>query len=110
MPLLKANIQDALRAAGLAKPEGSKGSVEEQLDEAGLSLTETLEQIENVLTRGTSDAVRLRAAETLLKVRGLMKEQSAPPPPITIVIQGTGTTPEINPIFLPRELKTPDLH
>ena len=104
MPLLKANIQDALRAAGLSKAGGSAAGINEKLDEAGLSDEEVLDQVAQVMMHGSSDSIRLRAAETVLKVRGHMKEASAPPPPITIVIQGTGVTPEVNPILIPREI------
>lgn len=103
MPLLKANIQDVLRAAGLAKT-GTTGTVEDQLVEAGLSNEEIFAEAETLMKRGSSDAVRLGAINSILKVKGLMKEASAPPPPITIVIQGTGITPEVNPILVPREI------
>lgn len=107
MPVLKANIQNALRVAGLTKE--TRSTLDEQLDDSGLSLTETLAQVEIVLKSGSSDAVRLRAAETLFKIRGMMKEASAPPPAITIVIQGNNVTPETNPILLPREISVPPL-
>lgn len=103
MPLLKANIQDALRAAGLSKSSASV-TVEDQLVEAGLSNEEIFAEAETLMKRGSSDAVRLGAINSILKVKGLMKEASAPPPPITIVIQGTGPTPGVNPILVPREI------
>jgi hypothetical protein len=109
LPLLKANIQEALRAAGLAKPAGSAGTVEEQLNAAGLSNEEIFEEAAILMKAGTSDAVKLGAINSILKVKGLMKEASAPPPAITILIQGTGAQPAVNPILLPRELQSPKI-
>jgi hypothetical protein len=106
LPLLKANIQEALRAAGLTKERSSAGTVEDQLEAAGLSNQEIFEEAAILMKAGTSDAVKLGAINSILKVKGLMKEASAPPPAITIVIQGTAAPSEtgINPILLPREL------
>ena len=108
MPLLKANIQEALRAAGLTK-ERSSGTVDDQLNAAGLSNEEIFEEAAILMKAGTSDAVKLGAINSILKVKGLMKEASAPPPAITILIQGSATVPEVNPILLPRELQSPKI-
>ena len=103
MPILKPQIQEALRAAGLDSPKKAESSVSDSLDSAGLGLSETLETLEHLLVNGT-EASRLRAAELAVKLRGLLKEQSAPLPSITISIKDSFGQPVENPILLPREL------
>ena len=104
MPILKPQIQEALREAGLLENEEKTG-VLESLDRAGLSLPQTLETVEGIMTRGGSDHVKLRAAELSLKARGLMKDQASPIPSITIIINDPQAPKDgVNPILLPREL------
>lgn len=103
MPILKPEIQEALRQSGLLSPE--KEGIEESLDRAGLSLSETLETLGDIQNNPTvSEGYRLRAAETSLKVRGLMKDQQQPLPAITIVINDPHSPIGINPILIPREI------
>jgi hypothetical protein len=103
MPILKPEIAAALRESGLLGEQTQSG-VPESLDRAGLGLDPTLEVVEGLMQRGGSEVVRLRAAELSLKARGLMKDQAAPLPSITIVINDPLSKGGLNPILLPREL------
>lgn len=110
MPLMKPEVQEVLRAAGLA-PNASKsaesGSISDKLDRAGLSLEETLEQLAFIAKESGNESLRARCLETVLKAHGALKETAAAPPSFTIVIQeaaGAPVPPAINPILLPRQL------
>ena len=103
MPILKPEIQAALRAAGLA-PQDQNRSLTEELDASGLSVRETLDTVTSIMIHGESDHTRLRAAELSLKARGVLKDAAAPIPSITIVINDPLAPRGINPILIPREL------
>lgn len=103
MPLLKPDIQKALREANLL-PEQRQGTIEDSLDNAGLSLDSTLGTLSDLATNGSSEHIRLRATEMTFKMRGFMKEQSSPAPSITIVIQDGSPAGKMNPILVPREV------
>ncbi len=102
MAILKPQIQEALRTAGLTRG-ATEDSTKEALENAGLGLSETLQTIEHLMSNGTPH-IQLRAAETVMKAHGLMKDQQAPMPSITIVINDPESSFKVNPILLPREL------
>jgi|SRR5712671_2747003 len=102
MPLIKPNIQAALREAGLASSH--EDTITERLDRSGLSLDAALEELSEIARSSENESTRLRAIETSLKLRGILKEQQAPPPSISIVIQGGNEVAGENPILLPRQL------
>jgi len=111
MPLVKPEIQKALRAAGLLKdaPAAEEGSVIEKLNNAGLSLEEVLDEYANLALRSGNEAIRARALQDILKAHGALKETTPAPPSFTIVIQPSdfsslSATQGINPILLPRQL------
>ncbi len=120
MPLMRPEVQEVLRAAGLAPGATSKDTrpLTEKLDAAGLSLDETLEELAIILKSTGNDSLRLRAAETVLKAHGALKESQPAAPSFTIVIQeslGNGALVQplpgvenipngVNPILLPRQL------
>jgi hypothetical protein len=104
MPILKPQIQAALRASGLLDGQEELGA-SESLKRAGLGLDPTLEVVESLMQRGGSEVVRLRAAELSLKANGLLKDQAAPLPSITIIINDPLSKGGINPILIPRELQ-----
>ena len=106
MPLLNPNIQNALAAAGIVEKDGVTPDIKKQLERAGLSTAEILEQIQVEMSQADSSANRLRAAELALKVHGLMKESAQTLPSITIVINDSEapTSKSVNPILLPREI------
>ena len=109
MPLMKPEIQEVLRAAGLAKDQPKTDApLTEKLNAAGLGLSETLDEIASIVKGSGNEALRFRALETVLKAHGALKESIPPPPSFTIVIQDTlpnpSQTPSVNPILLPRQL------
>lgn len=104
MPLLRPDIQKVLRETGLATAEG--GSISEKLDAHALSVDEILDGLSDVVHGADTSAVKLRALETASKLHGILKEQAAPPPSITIVINDPASAGQVNPILIPRQLHT----
>jgi hypothetical protein len=109
MPLIQHNVQEALRQAGIVKdPDAEDDSVSAHLDKEGLSLKETIGLLGDVALGADTSAVKLRAIETALKLRGVLKEQVAPPPSFNIVFSSPDDRPDsigdikINPILVPR--------
>jgi hypothetical protein len=102
LPILTPEIKKVLKSVGLNqdKPEGS--SLE---DSAGLSLESTLNTVSHIMDHGDTDTIRLNAANTALKLRGLMKDAGATVPSVTIVIRDSGA-PLVNPILIPRAAAT----
>ena len=95
----------------------SQQTISEQLDAAGLSLPETLEELALVAKSSGNESLRVRCLETVMKAHGALKETAPAPPSFTIIIQPSSfqesaTTPQVhagvplsvNPIFLPRQL------
>ena len=120
MPLIRPEVQEVLRAAGLA-PEASKKDtrpLSDKLDAAGLSIEETLEELAILVKSSGNESLRARCLETVLKAHGALKETAPAAPSFTIVIQeslgngalaqplqGVTNLPEgVNPILLPRQL------
>lgn len=101
MPLLNANIQQALREAGLS-PSDKERTTQEALKDAGLSLGETLATVSQIMYNGSSDALRLRAAEDVLKAHGLMKDTAVQAPQVIININDPAAAGKPNPILFPR--------
>jgi hypothetical protein len=113
MPLIRPEIQQVLRSAGLLgeeKTSSSKGTLAEKLEAAGIGLDETLEQLAFVAKESGNESLRVRCLETILKAHGALKETTAAPPSFTIVINGSTPTESpnipqgVNPILLPRQL------
>lgn len=107
MPILKPEIAAALRQAGLGgKTETSE--IGEALDTAGLTLESSLQTLKFLEENSGSENTKLRAVEMSVKLRGLLKDQVAPPPSITIQILDPNfesrRTSGVNPVLLPREL------
>ncbi len=107
MPLLKPDIQAALRQVGLGKPD-EESPIADRLDAADLSIDTSLRILADIAHGADKSTEKLRAIETSLKLRGLLKDQQAPPPSITIVISDpSGEHTGTNPILLPRQLANP---
>lgn len=104
MPILRPQILEALRESGLAPDEKTKG-IAESLDNAGLSIPATLEVVSTLMHAGASDHIKLRAAESVLKAHGLMKDQPTQLPSVNIYIQDSEAPKGINPILFPREMR-----
>ena len=109
MPLIKPEIQNLLRKAGLA-PEQSKidQTLVEKLDCAGLDLDSVLEELNTLAKSSGNEALRLRALETALKAHGALKDSAPAIPSFTIIIQDgaskSSESTQVNPILLPRQL------
>lgn len=108
MPLTKPDIQEALRSVGLVTEK--EASISDKLDIAGLSVQTSLEILSDIAHGADKSTEKLRAVETAMKLRGLLKDQQAPPPSITIVINDPqGEHTGVNPILLPRQLNKKEL-
>lgn len=105
MALLSPGIQEALREAGIGvrNSKKSKLSIEDALDEAGLTLESSLSVLAELQESGGTDLIRARAAETALKIRGLMKDQVQSPPSITFVFTDKKDA-NLDSILVPREI------
>lgn len=122
MPIMKPEVQRVLRAAGL-KPENKEPkedvTLEGQLGEF-LSVEETLENLASMAKNSASDAIRLRALETALKLYGALKESTPQLPHFTIIINDGSVSEKsqvqvlaktgngVNPIFVPRQISLED--
>lgn len=106
MPIIKPEIQRALRAAGLSKAESS-ADVVTILDNNRLSVNDTIEILSEIAYGGDTNQ-RLRAVDASFKLHGLLKDQSAPIPNISIVIQDqfSPVVEGLNPILIPRPNST----
>jgi len=105
VPILRPEIQKALRAAGLSKDQ-NETSLDEKLNACGLSLEETLSQLSDIAHAGGNETTRLRALETSLKLSKVLNDQPTTIPNITIVINDPGRAAGVNPILIPREVKS----
>lgn len=108
MPIIKPEIQKVLRTAGLLNEQSSEDlSVEESLTQAGLDTASIASELSDLALRSNNEALRLRAIETALKIKGALKEQTPVIPSFTIIIQGSTTdlskTNGINPVLFPRQ-------
>ena len=66
-------------------------------NKAGASLTNAASQVSNIMARGETDSGRLKAAELVLKVHGILAElDTKPVPQITINIHGSENKTLIN--------------
>lgn len=117
MPILKPDIQKALRQAGLSSEPTDANSLQELLTEKELTLSDTLDLLKDQLY-SSNEAIKQRAVDNLLKLHGVLKEQpQAALPSITIVIKDPGreaapvgslpndTQSQINPILIPRQIQ-----
>jgi hypothetical protein len=103
MPILKPEIQNALRAAGLVTDK--EDSLEALMERNKLSKEDVLSTLGFLMENAGSDQTKLRAAENALKILGLLKDTPTTVPNISITIVD-GKSPEgVNPILLPREIR-----
>jgi len=101
MPILRPEVSRLLDAAKLgAKKDGDFKDI---LNDAGLSISETLDSMRNLRDMSESENTKLRVNEAVLKMHGVMKDEGALIPTINIIIADPNA-PSINPITLPREL------
>jgi hypothetical protein len=103
MPLLSpSQIHQVLRQeTPLKNTKEEKKELEILLENSGLTASEILESVSNIMRCGDSDTVRLRAAETALKLNGLMERDGHENVSVNIIIHDSEFT-SINPILIPR--------
>lgn len=106
MPLLTPNlsqsqIHQVLREVKGSRPEGNSTDLKQLLEGNNLSPNEVLDALASIMRGGENESVRLRAAETALKLNGMLdKNEGMQIPNVTILINnGDGG---INPILIPR--------
>src|SRR5437016_4118811 len=101
MPLLSpSQIHQVLRQE-LPQREKRGESLEILLENSGLTAPEILESINNLMRCGENDSVRLKAAETALKLNGLLDREGHENVSVNIIIHDSEYT-SINPILIPR--------
>jgi len=102
MPLLSpSQIHQVLRQELPLKKIERKESLEILLENSGLTAPEILESINNLMRCGENDSVRLKAAETALKLNGLLDRDGHEAVSVNIIIHDSEYT-SINPILIPR--------
>jgi hypothetical protein len=107
MPIISAGVQEALRQSGIVKEKDQDDSdVNSILDQEGLSLRETVQNLSDISKGADTSSARLRANEIALKLRGTLREAAPTPPVFNIVIQDSGSENTINGIdriLIPRQ-------
>jgi hypothetical protein len=102
MPLLSPNqIHQVLKNEALDSPK-TKSELESLLRNNNLSKEEVLENLALLMRSGETDGVRLRAAETALKLNGLLTgDDEKSNFSVTIIINDSQFV-GVNPILIPR--------
>ena len=96
---LPEELQTILVNSGVSesKEKDKINSARGVFNKAGASLETAASQISNVMLRGETDSGRLRAAELVLRVHGILTELDAKPiPVINITISGEGNKTLVN--------------
>jgi hypothetical protein len=104
-------MEDVMKEAGLLRPapkasESDKFDLKQELNDSGLDLRSLFSQIATVLETSDNEQLKQRTRESVLKMHGVLKENTVPPaPPVMIVINDPNSNFSINPILLPREIQ-----
>ncbi len=102
MPLLKPEIQEALRSVGLSRESGND-SVSDILNDNNLSLRDSIELLSDIAHSGGEPGERRRAIETAFKLHGVLKDTPSVIPQVTIIISDPeAVAGGVNPILIPR--------
>lgn len=109
MPLLSpSQIHAVLRQEACAQTPSVNGSetlksnqLRKLLEDSNLSAPEVLENLSSLLRSGETDGVRLRAAETALRLNGLLDKDSNAQA-FSVVINILDSDFDVNPILIPR--------
>lgn len=101
MPLLSPNqIHQVLRNENLT-PSNEPKNLKKLLEDSNLTAPEVLDSLSSLLRSSESDTTRMRAAETALKLNGLLNGDAQPDFNVTIIIQDSEFS--VNPILIPRQ-------
>ncbi len=101
MPLLKPEIQEALRSVGLSRDSGAD-SITDILNDNNLSLRDSIELLSDIARSGDAGE-RRRAIETAFKLHGVLKDTPSIIPQVTIIISDPeAAVGGVNPILIPR--------
>lgn len=107
MPLMRPEVQNVLRAAGLEKESSNpEETISGKLDRAGLSQDEIAEELAHLAKNSGNEVLRLRALETGLKAHGALKETAPQIPTFNLIIQSASPSkevPSVNPVLFPRQ-------
>lgn len=105
MPLIRPEVKRVLQEAGIEK-ESTGGTISDKFAQAGLSDDDIAEQLADLAKHSNNEALKLRALETIAKIRGALKEQPQAVPSFNIIIQSSSPSseaPSVNPIIFPRQ-------
>jgi hypothetical protein len=102
------DISAALKNAGILK-DAPLFSLPNLLSQASLDVPQILNQLEYIITCSESDSSKIRAAELVLRLHGLLKTDVSATNPITIVIndpsQIKNSSSPLPSMVFPREMK-----
>ena len=100
MPLLSpSQVHGALRE--VRKADKNETDLSKLLADNNLTAGEVLDNLSSMMRSGDSDSVRLKAAETALKLNGYLgRDDERPDFNVTIIIQDGEFS--VNPILIPR--------
>lgn len=110
MALLRPDVQKILEEAGIAaeRPSPLSDDVNSKLINHGFSFDDDLSRLSDIADNSKSEALRLKATELSIKMKGLLKDQVAPPPSCTIIINDSSAVQKlvngVNPILVPRQM------
>lgn len=101
MPLLSPTaIRDVLSETGLI----DQSDIKKVLEANSLGINEVINEVGMIMRGGENSAVKLRAAETAMKLHGyLINKDDGPSAPIVNIIINDSKDTVINPILIPRQ-------
>lgn len=112
MPLLSPSslgpgIHEALKVAGLDRPEGqgslkNSKSLDSLLEDSGLDATRVLEEVGNLMKYAEQESTRLQAAKIGLQLNRMLEDDDLKRIPVVNIIINDSEYTQINPILLPR--------
>ena len=99
-----AGVRNVLKTSGVIRSSSPDDfDITELLDEAGLTPREILTEVGSLMRCGDSSPVRLRAAETGLKLNGMLQNDEGPRVPFQVnIVINDGHHKGVNPILVPR--------
>lgn len=101
MPLLSPNqIHQVLRNENVAAVNEPK-NLKKLLEDSNLTAPEVLDNLSSLMRSAEQDSTRMKAAETALKLNGLLSGDTQPDFNVTIIIQDSEFS--VNPILIPRQ-------